>query len=577
MRAKERGGWWTGYVLRVTTQRWLNESVTDRSVWWHYLSLIAPDHMRNASKGLVLFFVGAGWSEHGRGERAYHVPKTNDVFIRLAAPLVVDLGILGVMLHQVPMMPVTFYSSPPGISSNKSRKLVEEEITSFSLAMAIHDTSTPEWPIYMPMAKSVIRGMDAVQLAVREMLPHVPVEAFVTIGVSKRACMAWLSAVLDKRVVAFISYGYDLINFEPNMQHLLDSVGAVPIMGRSYVDYNLTRMLHSPQLHRIMSYTDPYFFRDRLTMPKLLISASNDEFFSMDDSYYYFQDLPAPALLKIVANLDHMVIQMSQWAYDASISFLSSLLHANSSCASLPASSRPSLTWTRPTTPTTATTPTTPTTPTTASSLNLQPSSNTPTTRAFLSDLPHVGSTSGFQDAEAAAVAAAVQPTPWGCVPKLPAVDWPQLRWRFDWPTFTIHATSDRKPLAVRAWTGRTFPGSKRRDFRFIVKQGITGCTVPFKIPPPDYVATFGTLCVQPIPFLLHTVTPPTVQPDGLWHFTSTIQDIPKVGYRALFIEVDFKHGPFHKPFVLTTEAMIAPNTFPFAPCNSTACLTLFA
>ncbi|CAI5958014.1 unnamed protein product [Closterium sp. NIES-64] len=318
------------------------------------------------------------------------------------------------------------------------------------------------------MPTSVTRAMDAAQLAARVLLPHA-VEGFVTVGVSKRACMAWLSAVLDKRVVAFISYGYDLINFQPNMQHLLDSLGAVPILGRFYADYNLTHLLHSPQMRHIMSYTDPYFFRDRLTMPKLLIAASNDEFFSMDDSYFYFNDLPAPTLFKIVANLDHMVIQM------------------------------------------------------------------------------------------------------------LPAVDWPRLTWRFDWSTFTIHATSDRKPLAVRAWTGRTSQGSKRRDFRFIVKQGLTGCTVPFTSLPKSYIAKFGTLCVQPIPFSQYAVSPPTLHPDGLWHFSSAVKDIPKVGYRAMFIEVDFKHGPYPKPLVLTTEAMIAPNTFPFAPCNTTVCYTHFA
>ncbi|CAI6002285.1 unnamed protein product [Closterium sp. NIES-64] len=124
--------------------------------------------------------------------------------------------------------------------------------------MALYDPSTPEWPIFMPMAKSIVRAMDAVQLAARQMLPHVPVEAFVSVGVSKRAHMAWLSAALDKarpppffilhRVVAFIAYGYDLINLQPNLQHLLDSVGAVPILGRFYVDYNLTHFLHSPLL-----------------------------------------------------------------------------------------------------------------------------------------------------------------------------------------------------------------------------------------------------------------------------------------------------------------------------------------
>ncbi|GJP59597.1 hypothetical protein CLOP_g12883 [Closterium sp. NIES-67] len=112
--------------------------------------------MRNASKGLVLFFVGAGWNTPRRWERAVRVPKSSDVFIRVAAPMVVDLGILGVMLHEIPMMPISFYSSPPGVSS---QRLIEEELPAFTLAMAFHDPTTPEWPIFLPMAKSsVTRG-----------------------------------------------------------------------------------------------------------------------------------------------------------------------------------------------------------------------------------------------------------------------------------------------------------------------------------------------------------------------------------------------------------------------------------
>ncbi|CAI5503946.1 unnamed protein product, partial [Closterium sp. Naga37s-1] len=294
--------------------------------------------------------------------------------------LVGDLGMLGVMLHQQPMMPITFYSSPPGVSKSMSQELMEEEITAFTLGMALHDPSTPEWTIYMPMAKSLVRAMDATQLAARELLPHVPWTIYMPMAkslvlapdatqlaarellrhvpVSTAAAAVAASVVLlalqggglscphslplslfkpswpqppdlcslppathsaplsllsPQRVVAFISYGYDLINFQPNMQHLLDSLGAVPILGRFYVDYNLTRFLHTPQLRHILSYTDPYFFRERLTMPKLLIAASNDEFFLMDDSYFYFNDLPPPTLLKIVANVDHMVIQKSYW------------------------------------------------------------------------------------------------------------------------------------------------------------------------------------------------------------------------------------------------------------------------
>ena len=33
--------------------------------------------------------------------------------------------------------------------------------------------------------------------------------------------------------------------------------------------------------------TDPYMFRERLTMPKVIISSAGDEFFLPDDSHYW--------------------------------------------------------------------------------------------------------------------------------------------------------------------------------------------------------------------------------------------------------------------------------------------------
>ncbi|CAI5503949.1 unnamed protein product, partial [Closterium sp. Naga37s-1] len=96
--------------------------------------------------------------------------------------------------------------------------------------------------------------------------------------------------------------------------------------------------------------------------------------------------------------------------YDATGSFLASLLHVNSSCASRPASSRPSLTWTRPSTPTPSSL-----IPHTTSTSSDSPSSHTPHN-------PHSPQPSSLPDAEAAPVGAAVgaalaavQSPPWAC------------------------------------------------------------------------------------------------------------------------------------------------------------------
>ncbi|CAI5506253.1 unnamed protein product [Closterium sp. Naga37s-1] len=377
-----------------------------------------------------------------------------------ACSMVVDLGILEMMLQQVPMMPISFKVGPPGIGPRAD--LIEEEITAReckmnecemneckmnecemneckmneckmnecemnecemtnTIAMFLDHPDEWEWLTPLPMAKSIIRALDATQLAsiiraldatqiaVRDLLPHVPVsrclhtyvcqylnhylaslsppcmlqvasvgvrpshftplpahgqvhhlclrfaaarageivcasgkdgvlsaaaaaaahvlvEGFVSIGVSKRAGMSYFAAALDKRVVAFITYGYDVLNVVPNLQHMHDSLGGWPILLKFNSEYNISQRLHSHHYRKMAEAIDPYTLIDRMDMPKLLISASNDEFFLIDDSYYFLKDMPQPTQLKIVPNLYHMVIQNSFWACNACLSFFSSLL-----------------------------------------------------------------------------------------------------------------------------------------------------------------------------------------------------------------------------------------------------------
>ena len=38
-------GSWTGYVLNLTSQKWLDPSIVSRSEWWHQLLVIVPDNV----------------------------------------------------------------------------------------------------------------------------------------------------------------------------------------------------------------------------------------------------------------------------------------------------------------------------------------------------------------------------------------------------------------------------------------------------------------------------------------------------------------------------------------------------
>jgi PhoPQ-activated pathogenicity-related protein len=54
-----------------------------------------------------------------------------------------------------------------------------------------------------------------------------------------------------------------------------------------------------------MAIEDPWSYRSRLTMPKLMLNAAGDQFFLPDSSRFYFDGLPGEKYLRYVPNTDH--------------------------------------------------------------------------------------------------------------------------------------------------------------------------------------------------------------------------------------------------------------------------------
>jgi PhoPQ-activated pathogenicity-related protein len=61
----------------------------------------------------------------------------------------------------------------------------------------------------------------------------------------------------------------------------------------------------TPQYRALMRIEEPYQYKSRYTLPKLLINASGDQFFLPDSSQFYFDDLPGVKYLRYVPNADH--------------------------------------------------------------------------------------------------------------------------------------------------------------------------------------------------------------------------------------------------------------------------------
>ena len=97
----------------------------------------------------------------------------------------------------------------------------------------------------------------------------------------------------------------DLLNVEPSFIHHFRAYGAYSDAVKDYVEQGVMDWVGTPQFHALMKIEEPYQYRERLTMPKLMVYASGDQFFLPDSSQFYFDKLKGENHLRYEPNADH--------------------------------------------------------------------------------------------------------------------------------------------------------------------------------------------------------------------------------------------------------------------------------
>jgi hypothetical protein len=64
-----------------------------------------------------------------------------------------------------------------------------------------------------------------------------------------------------------------------------------------YTDLNLHLKLDEPRIVELRGAVDPYSYRTRYTLPKLLLLGTNDPYWTVDSLRHYWDDLPEPKLV----------------------------------------------------------------------------------------------------------------------------------------------------------------------------------------------------------------------------------------------------------------------------------------
>jgi PhoPQ-activated pathogenicity-related protein len=273
-------------LLEMTSQRWLTEKEVARPLWTHWITVVRPEKV---TSDVALLFITGGSLER---KPPASVPSW---LLDVAA----STGTAAAELRLVPNQPVVFTDDP----SAKPR--TEDDFIAYTWDKFLR-TGDEKWPARLPMTKSAVRAMDAVSAFLASAAGGgQKVARYVVSGASKRGWTAWTTAAVDSRVVGVVPAVIDLLNVEPSFVHHYRAYGAWSDAVDDYVEHGIMNWMGTPEFRALMKIEEPYEYRDRLTMPKLMLNASGDEFFLPDSSQFYFDDLPGEKHVRYVPNASH--------------------------------------------------------------------------------------------------------------------------------------------------------------------------------------------------------------------------------------------------------------------------------
>jgi len=271
-------------VIDMTSQTWRTSDEVDRTKWQHWITMAVPEKV-TSSTGFV--YIGGGIN---RGD----APQGPDQLVKRIAQAT---GTVAIQLKMVPNQPLSFHG--------ERRKRSEDDIIGYTWDQFIK-TGDPTWPARNPMVKSAVRAMDTVTAFMEsDDGGGLTVDKFVVAGGSKRGWTTWLTGAVDSRVVGIIPIVIDVVNTNESMLHHFQAYGFWAPAVANYVQHKIMERLDHPRLEELYELVDPFAYRHRLTMPKLVLNAAGDQFFLPDSSQFYWDELRGPKLLRYIPNTDH--------------------------------------------------------------------------------------------------------------------------------------------------------------------------------------------------------------------------------------------------------------------------------
>jgi PhoPQ-activated pathogenicity-related protein len=268
--------------LTLTSQTWHD------IVWKHQLFIVKPKGLRDPSRALLLIG-GGNWSDDlavPPKDPQSELPRE----ATLVAALAGEIGAPVAVLLHVPQQPIF----------NGMR---EDEIISYTFEQFLK-TRDASWPLLLPMVKSAVRGMDAVQQFAKQEW-RLDIERFTLTGASKRGWTTWLTSAVDRRVQALAPMVIDVLNMGPQMKHQLATWGKFSEQIEDYTRRGIQEHNDSREGKLLRSIVDPYSYRESLVQPKLILLGTNDRYWPLDALNLYWDGLVGEKRVLYVPNQGH--------------------------------------------------------------------------------------------------------------------------------------------------------------------------------------------------------------------------------------------------------------------------------
>jgi len=291
-------------VFSMVSQQWRSSREVDEPLWKHWLTITEPEQIKTSTCLLVV----SGGS---------NTDAPPDKLDETVAEVATKTGAVIAELHGVPNQPLRF------VDEHEPRS--EDDIIAYSWNKYLR-TGDETWPLRLPMTKSVVRAMDTITTLFNGAGGKPIVDRFIVGGTSKRGWTTWLTPAVDRRVVAIVPIVIDTLNMESSALHAYRAYGTWPEALEPYEKMGIMKWIGSPQFDSLVSIEDPYSYRDRIAIPKLIVNATGDQYFAPDSSQFYYSGLVGEKYLRYVPNTDHSLKGATRSAAETGKAFVDSII-----------------------------------------------------------------------------------------------------------------------------------------------------------------------------------------------------------------------------------------------------------